>query len=99
MQIFPNFCAAFKEANPEMDLLRTPMCLTLKGYKSTVEDENDEDDMKNVDIEEEVLDEEEDEDEDDEDMCPDDDEEPLGLVWLHEMQVSILFNAVIQIFS
>ncbi len=84
VQVFPKFSAAFMEANPEMELLHTPMCLTLKGYKSTAEDESDE----------------EEEDEDDKEMeLDDDEEEPLGLVWIHEMQVPIFLNVLIEILS
>ncbi len=90
VQVFPKFSAAFKEANPEMELLHTPMCLTLKWYKSTAEDESDEDEVLN----------EEEEDEDDKEMeLDDDEEEPLGLVWIHEMQVPIFLNVLIEILS
>ncbi len=84
-----------------MDLLRTPMCLTLKGHTYTDEDENGDDDMQNIDREE-VLDEDEgEEDKEDKEMYPDEEEEPLGLVWLHEMQVCIYhFQCpLVQIFS
>ncbi len=99
LQIFPNFYAAFKEANPEMELLRTPMCLVLKGYKYADEDENGDNDMQTINREYD----EEDDEEDDEDMemYPDEEEEPLGLVWLHEMQVCVYHYkyAIVQIFS
>ncbi len=73
------------------------MCLTLKGYTYTDKEYENEDVMQDMDTEQ-VLGEDKD-DEEDEDMCLDDEEEPLGLVWLYEMQVSIISNALAQMFS